>query len=40
MTTNRRSRTGRMIVQIKRVCSELGYTNRRVVEIRTGVPQR
>ncbi len=40
MTTNRRSRTGRMIARIKRVWSELGYTNRRLVEIRTGVPHR
>lgn len=31
MTTNRPSRNGRMIVRIKRVWSELGYTNRRLV---------
>ncbi len=40
MTTNRRSRNVRMMVRIKRVWSELGYTNQRLVEIRTGVPQR
>jgi hypothetical protein len=40
MNANRRSRNSRMIVAIKRVLSELGYTNRRLVEIRTGVRQR
>jgi hypothetical protein len=34
------SRMGRLIARIKSIRSELGYANRRVVEIRTGVPQR
>jgi hypothetical protein len=40
MTTNRRSRTARMIARIRSIRSELGYANRRAIEISTGVPQR
>ena len=38
--TTLRSRTRRTFDRIKRVWSELGYANRRLLEIRTGVPQR
>ncbi|HUA46504.1 MAG TPA: hypothetical protein VMA77_14835 [Solirubrobacteraceae bacterium] len=40
MSTNRRSRTRRTIDRIKSIWSELGYAQRRLFEIRTGVPQR
>lgn len=34
------SRFRRTIYRIKRIWSELGYAQRRLLEIRTGVPQR
>jgi hypothetical protein len=40
MSTNRHSRTRRTIHRIKSICSELGYVQRRLFELRTGVPQR
>lgn len=40
MITTSRSRTHRTIHRIRSIWSELGYVNRRLFEIRTGVPQR
>ncbi len=38
MTTTSASRTGRVIGRAKKLWAELDYAQRRVLEIRTGVP--
>jgi hypothetical protein len=40
MSTSSRSRVRRAIERIKELWSELDYAQRRLLEIRTGVPQR
>ncbi|HYB29057.1 MAG TPA: hypothetical protein VEF89_20765 [Solirubrobacteraceae bacterium] len=40
MTTSATSRTGRAVRRVKRVVAEFDYVERRLFEMRTGVPAR